>query len=151
MSSGPGDGSPPRSGWPGCVPSLRGDSGRERSRSAGRRHGRGTGRSRGRASPAGAAPRTAVLAGGSRGVGRSAPGPGLRLALGIGEAPVGLQHTFSVWSSSAALNAFAYTRAAHASVVERTEGKGRYAEELLARFGVLSTKGTLNGVDPLAR
>jgi hypothetical protein len=36
--------------------------------------------------------------------------PGLRLALGIGEAPVGLQGTFSVWSSSAALNAFAYGR-----------------------------------------
>src|SRR4051794_28427972 len=30
--------------------------------------------------------------------------PGLRLALGIGEAPIGLQGTVSVWDSAAALN-----------------------------------------------
>ena len=74
--------------------------------------------------------------------------PGLRLALGIGEAPIGLQGTFSVWSSAAALNSFAYARAAHVAVVERTTREGWYAEELFARFGVLSTSGTLGGVDP---
>src|SRR4051794_9676261 len=36
--------------------------------------------------------------------------PGLRVALGIGEAPVGLQGTFSVWASAEALNGFAYGR-----------------------------------------
>ena len=77
--------------------------------------------------------------------------PGLRLALGIGEAPVGLQGTFSIWGSSADLNAFAYATAAHLSVVERTERERWYAEELFARFGVLSTSGTLDGVDPLRR
>ena len=75
--------------------------------------------------------------------------PGLRLALGIGEAPLGLQGTFSVWSSSADLNAFAYGRAAHTAVVERTERERWYAEELFARFAVLSTSGTLDGADPL--
>jgi hypothetical protein len=77
--------------------------------------------------------------------------PGLRLALGIGEAPLGLQGTFSVWSSSSALKAFAYDRAPHAAVIERTGREGWYAEELFARFAVLSTRGTLDGVDPLDR
>ncbi|SEO47035.1 monooxygenase [Trujillonella endophytica] len=76
--------------------------------------------------------------------------PGLRMALGIGEAPLGLQGTFSVWESAAALNSFAYDRAPHAAVVERTAREGWYAEELFARLAVLSTVGTLGGADPLA-
>ena len=72
-------------------------------------------------------------------------GPGLRLALGIGEAPVGLQGTFSVWESAAALNAFAYGRAPHAAVVDRTAREAWYAEELFARFAVLSAAGTIAG------
>jgi heme-degrading monooxygenase HmoA len=72
-------------------------------------------------------------------------GPGLRLALGIGEAPIGLQGTFSVWESAAALNDFAYGRAAHAAVVDRTAREGWYAEELFARFAVLSATGTIGG------
>ena len=75
--------------------------------------------------------------------------PGLRLALGIGEAPLGLQGTFSVWDSSAALNAFAYDRAPHAAVVTRTAQEGWYAEELFARLALLSAEGTLGGRDPL--
>jgi hypothetical protein len=76
--------------------------------------------------------------------------PGLRLALGIGEAPIGLQGTFSVWASAAALNDFAYGRAAHAAVVARTPREGWYAEELFARFALLSAAGTVDGRDPLA-
>ncbi|HEX2073270.1 MAG TPA: monooxygenase, partial [Geodermatophilus sp.] len=76
--------------------------------------------------------------------------PGLRFALGISEAPVGLQGTFSVWDSAAALNAFAYDRAAHAEVVRRTAPEGWYAEELFARFAVLSSAGRSGGRDPLA-
>jgi hypothetical protein len=76
-------------------------------------------------------------------------GPGLHLALGIGEAPIGLQGTFSVWASSAALNAFAYDRAPHAAVVRRTAEERWYAEELFARFALLSAEGTVGGRDPL--
>jgi hypothetical protein len=76
--------------------------------------------------------------------------PGLQLALGIGEAPLGLQGTFSVWQSSAALNAFAYRRAPHTAVIDRTAREGWYAEELFARFAVLSAAGSLRGADPLA-
>jgi hypothetical protein len=75
--------------------------------------------------------------------------PGLRLALGIGEAPVGLQGTFSVWDSTSALNAFAYRRAPHAEVIERTQRERWYAEELFARFALLSAAGTVEGRDPL--
>lgn len=75
--------------------------------------------------------------------------PGLRLALGIGEAPIGLQGTFSVWTSAAALNAFAYGRPPHAAVVARTAQEGWYAEELFARLALLSAEGTLGGRDPL--
>ncbi|MGE5764372.1 MAG: monooxygenase, partial [Mycobacterium leprae] len=43
--------------------------------------------------------------------------PGLRLALGIGEAPVALQGTFSVWESAAALRSYAYGSPAHLAAV----------------------------------
>ena len=76
--------------------------------------------------------------------------PGLRLALGIGEAPVGLQGTVSVWDSAAALGAFAYGRPAHTEAIRRTAEEGWYAEELFARFAVLSAAGTVNGRDPLS-
>ena len=75
--------------------------------------------------------------------------PGLRLAIGIGEAPLGLQGTFSVWNCGAALNAFAYERSPHAAVIRRTAEVGWYAEELFARFAVLSAEGTVGGRDPL--
>jgi hypothetical protein len=75
--------------------------------------------------------------------------PGLRFALGIGEAPLGLQGTFSVWDSAAALNSFAYDRAPHAAVVTRTAQEGWYAEELFARLALLSAEGTVGGRDPL--
>lgn len=71
--------------------------------------------------------------------------PGLRLALGIGEAPVGLQGTFSVWDSTAALRDFAYHGAAHAAVVRRTPVVEWYAEQLFARFAVLAATGTVDG------
>src|SRR5690349_20065828 len=43
--------------------------------------------------------------------------PGLRLAVGIGEAPIGLQGTFSLWDDARSLVTFAHGRAAHAAVV----------------------------------
>jgi hypothetical protein len=74
---------------------------------------------------------------------------GLRLAIGIGEAPIGLQGTFSLWQSAAALNEFAYRRPAHRAVIDRTERERWYAEELFARFAVHSVDGTFAGRRPL--
>jgi hypothetical protein len=74
--------------------------------------------------------------------------PGLRFAVGIGEAPVGLQGTFSLWESADALTGFAYRREPHLAVVRRTVELGWYAEELFARFAVLDVEGTFGGRAP---
>ena len=74
-----------------------------------------------------------------------AQAPGLQLALAVGEAPVALQGTFSIWESARALNAFAYEGHAHTRAIARTTEVGWYAEELFARFAVLGTEGTLDG------
>jgi hypothetical protein len=75
---------------------------------------------------------------------------GLRLSLGIGEAPVGLQGTFSLWDDARALREFAYAGDAHRAVVARTPAEGWYSEELFARFAVLGADGSVDGRDPLA-
>lgn len=75
---------------------------------------------------------------------------GLLLRTGIGEAPIGLQGTFSLWSSTAAMQAFAYRGAAHHDVVRRSNDERWYAEELFARFAVRDHGGTVFGRDPLA-
>ena len=71
--------------------------------------------------------------------------PGLDLALGIGEAPVGLQGTFSLWKDNASLTEFAHRRAPHREVMHRTQEQGWYAEELFARFAVVEVRGTYRG------
>lgn len=75
--------------------------------------------------------------------------PGLRYSIGIGEAPLGLQGTFSVWASSADLANFAYHDAAHREVIRRTAEVGWYAEELFARFAIIQASGSIGGIDPL--
>lgn len=71
--------------------------------------------------------------------------PGLRLARGIGEAPIGLQATFSVWDDLAAAQRFAYGSVAHREVVRRTPEVGWYAEQLFARFAVIDASGEIDG------
>jgi len=73
---------------------------------------------------------------------------GLRAAVGIGEAPIGLQGTFSLWESDRAVREFA-RGAAHLAVVARTGPERWYSEELFARFAVMGSAGTLDGVNPL--
>ena len=66
-------------------------------------------------------------------------------SLGIGEAPVGLQGTFSVWRNAADLHEFAYGRTAHRQAIKQTHATGWYAEELFARLRVVHCSGTYNG------
>ena len=67
--------------------------------------------------------------------------PGLISTIGIGEAPIGLQGTFSHWKSGADLRNFAYKGAAHQSAIAATERHQWYAEELFARFAVREIRG----------
>ena len=70
--------------------------------------------------------------------------PGLLAAIGIGEAPIGLQGTFSLWESASALRTFAYKGEAHQRAIADTERIGWYSEELFSRFEVLEMSGSLN-------
>jgi hypothetical protein len=74
-------------------------------------------------------------------------GPGMLFGLGIGEAPVGLQGTFSVWRDKQVLDDFAYQRSPHARVIEQTAALQWYAEELFARFALLDVSGRYDGAD----
>jgi hypothetical protein len=72
-------------------------------------------------------------------------GGGLTFATGIGEAPIGLQGTFSTWSDGAALTDFAHRRSPHQQVIAQTSTLDWYSEELFARFALLEATGTVAG------
>jgi heme-degrading monooxygenase HmoA len=74
---------------------------------------------------------------------------GMMTAFGIGEAPIGLQGTVSVWKSNKALTQFAQREHAHRVVIAKTHELNWYSEELFARFAIIATHGSLDGV-PLA-
>ena len=69
--------------------------------------------------------------------------PGLISAIGIGEAPIGLQGTFSLWESAAAIREFAYKGAAHQKAIADTATYNWYSEELFARFAVKDVRGSI--------
>ena len=68
---------------------------------------------------------------------------GLVSAIGIGEAPIGLQGTFSLWESGDAVRNFAYRGEAHKAAIAATHREDWYAEELFARFAVTRSNGAI--------
>ena len=72
---------------------------------------------------------------------------GLITSLGIGEAPIGLQGTFSIWETNESITAFSSRQKPHAAVIARTHETGWYSEELFARFKVKKLSGTFAGLD----
>jgi hypothetical protein len=68
---------------------------------------------------------------------------GVESAIGIGEAPIGMQGTFSIWRDGEAVRAFAYKGAAHSEVIRKTQSENWYSEELFARFALLEVRGSI--------
>jgi hypothetical protein len=62
---------------------------------------------------------------------------------GIGEFPLLMQATFSLWSSADAMFNYAYSNPKHAEMVKKTRELNWYSEELFARFEPYHTEGNL--------
>lgn len=69
--------------------------------------------------------------------------PGLISTFGIGEAPIGLQGTFSLWRDEASLVQFAFNDSAHRKAITASENGRWFREELFARFSVQEIRGSL--------
>ena len=67
--------------------------------------------------------------------------PARLLSLGVGEYPVFMQATFSVWESGRAMTDFAYASQHHREAVRLTRERDWYREELFSRFRILHVEG----------
>ncbi len=72
-------------------------------------------------------------------------------SLGIGEIPWIKQATFSIWESKAHMKQFAYQMQEHAEVIRKTRKENWYSEDMFVRFKILSSTGTIRGIDPFKR
>jgi len=68
---------------------------------------------------------------------------GLIHAIGIGEAPIGLQGTYSMWATADDLRNFAFKGEAHQKAISDTKRFHWYSEELFARFSVIEKRGSI--------
>ncbi len=69
---------------------------------------------------------------------------GCRLAVGLGEAPVLRQATFSLWDSVGAMDAYART-GAHLAAIRASHEGGFFSESMFVRFAPLDVRGTWKG------
>jgi heme-degrading monooxygenase HmoA len=75
--------------------------------------------------------------------------PGLLAAIGLGEAPLFMQATFSLWDSPRAVRGFAYQGPEHIEAMRRKAADAWYAEELFVRLQPIASYGTWDGRDPI--
>ena len=73
--------------------------------------------------------------------------PERKLSIGVGEYPVFMQATFSLWTSGKAMRDFAYKSERHAEVVKLTRERNWYKEEMFTRFRVLEIVGAWGDAD----
>ena len=62
---------------------------------------------------------------------------GLLFSVGVGEAPLIRQATFSIWENAEKMKAFAYNMQEHKEVIRKTRDEKWYSEEMFARFSVI--------------
>ncbi len=74
---------------------------------------------------------------------------GYVFSVGIGEAPLLKQATFSVWRNSECMRNFAYKNERHADVIRKTRKENWYSEDLFMRFKPLQAAGSWRGTHPL--
>lgn len=70
--------------------------------------------------------------------------PGCRLAVGLGEAPLLRQCTFSLWDDEAAMNAYARS-GAHLQAIRSSVEGGFFSESMFTRFVPMAVQGTWKG------
>ena len=73
-----------------------------------------------------------------------AAAPGCTLAVGLGEAPLLRQCTFSVWESAAAMEAYARS-GAHLQAIRSAYAGDFFSEAMFVRFALLELSGTWMG------
>jgi heme-degrading monooxygenase HmoA len=66
--------------------------------------------------------------------------PGCRLAVGLGEAPLLRQATFSLWDNAAAMDAYARS-GAHQAAIDGAWRHGWFSESMFVRFAVIELEG----------
>jgi spheroidene monooxygenase len=69
---------------------------------------------------------------------------GCRLAVGLGEAPLLRQATFSIWDNTAAMDAYARS-GAHLTAIRNAYQGAYFSESMFVRFRVLHTEGSWRG------
>ncbi|MEM6369954.1 MAG: spheroidene monooxygenase [Myxococcota bacterium] len=77
--------------------------------------------------------------------------PGLRFKVGLGELPFVQLMTFSLWDDEESIRRFAYAHGAHHDTLRRAHAAGWFREDLFARFRVLDSKGSWEGLEPLTK
>ena len=73
--------------------------------------------------------------------------PDRLLSIGVGEYPIFMQATFSLWTSGQAMQKFAYRSNHHAEVVKLTRERDWYSEEMFNRFRILDITGEWPGLN----
>ena len=69
--------------------------------------------------------------------------PGKIFSKGVGEWPIFMQATFSIWTDFESMKAYAYKNSAHREMIHKTRTLGWYSEELFARFHPYRMEGSL--------
>ena len=75
---------------------------------------------------------------------------GLMFTKGIGEVPLVQMATFSIWENEDKLKNFAYRGKEHNKAIQLTRSRDWYSEEMFARFAIVKSIGSWQGMDEQA-